>query len=161
MKRVGVVAALVLVACGAVGCSAVGDGTGSEAAAPSTALPSAPSSALEVVQAHVASFNRHDAESMAARVASDFVWLGVAGDEVTVEARGRDALAEGLRSYFASLPSVRSEIEEATVSGSFVAVRERATWIDAGGAERSQVALGVYEVRDGLIQRVWYYPAER
>lgn len=22
-------------------------------------------------------------------------------------------------------------------------------------------ALAVYEVRDGLIQRVWYYPAER
>lgn len=146
MKQVGVVAALVLVGC------AVGEG-GSETGAISPVL--------EVVHEQMDAFNRHDVEAMAAQVAPDFVWLSVDGDEVVVEVRGRMALAEGMRSYFSSLPSVRSEVEAAMVSGSFVTIRERAIWADESGVERSQVALGVYEVRDGLIQRVWYYPAER
>lgn len=114
---------------------------------------------LDLVRAQIDAFNRHDVEAMTARVAQAFVWLSVAGDSVTVEARGRAALAEGMRRYFASLPSARSEIEASTVTGPFVAIRERATWTDGSGRERSQVSLGVYVVRDGLIQRVWYYPA--
>jgi hypothetical protein len=31
-------------------------------------------------------------------------------------------------------------------------------WTGKSG-RRSQAALGVYEVRDGLVKRVWYYPA--
>ena len=114
---------------------------------------------LELVRAQVDAFNRHDVEAMIARVAPDFVWLSVAGDSVTVEARGRGALAEGMRGYFASVPSARSEIEASTVAGPFVAIRERASWTDESGRERSQVSLGVWEVRDGLIRRAWYYPA--
>jgi hypothetical protein len=140
-------AALVLTGCGA-----------SERDAPSEMGAISP--VLGIVREHMEAFNRHDVEAMAARVAPDFVWFGVAGEEVTVEARGRAALADGMRSYFAALPSVRSEIEESVVSGSFVAIRERATWTDASGAQRTQASLGIYEIRDGLIQRVWYYPAE-
>lgn len=148
MKRAGVLAALALIGCG----------TGEESARPNAAETSP---ALEAVHEHMAAFNRHDVEGMVARVARDFVWLSVSGDEVTVEARGRETLAEGMRSYFASLPTVRSEVEENMVSGRFVVVRERATWTSDSGEERTQASLGVYEIDDGLIQRVWYYPAER
>ena len=41
--------------------------------------------------------------------------------------RGREAVRDGMLTYFAENPSFRTEIEEATVSGAFVAVRERAT----------------------------------
>lgn len=143
---VGLCAAFLLVACGP------GDGN--------SRPPSAHTSPeLDIVREQIDAFNRHDVEAMTARVAPDFVWLAVAGDSVTVEARGRDALAEGMRSYFASLPGARSEVEESVVTGPYVAIRERAIWTDRQGEERSRVSLGVYEVRDGLIRRVWYYPA--
>ena len=46
------------------------------------------------------------------------------------------------------------------MSGSFVAIREHVRWQTETG-EKSQAALAVYEVRDGKIRRVWYYPAEK
>jgi hypothetical protein len=149
MKRIGVwTGLLILFACGS-----------DDAGAPPEAA--APSPVVQVVHGQMDAFNRHDVETLAAGVAPDFVWYSVAEDELAVEVRGRAAFTESMRSYFASLPSVRSEVEETLTSGSFVTIRERATWLDGSGVERSQVALAVYEVRDGLIQRVWYYPAER
>ena len=46
------------------------------------------------------------------------------------------------------------------VSGRYVTVRERASWTSKSGEKRSQASLAVYEIRDGLVARVWYYPAE-
>ena len=66
----------------------------------------------------------------------------------------------GMTSYFESTPSARSIIEDSMVSGRYVTVRERASWKTGSGEERSQASVAVYEIRDGLIARVWYYPAE-
>lgn len=148
MKHVGSWATLLLL----VGC---GGGEGDARAEVAADPP-----VLQVVHEQMDAFNRYDVAGMAARVAPDFVWFSVDRDEITEEVRGREALADGMRSYFASLPSVRSEIEEWMVAGNLVTIRERASWTDASGIERSQAALGIYEVRDGLIQRVWYFPAE-
>ncbi len=40
----------------------------------------------------------------------------------------------------------------------FVTVWERAHW-ERGGEPASQSALAVYEIADGHIVRIWYYPA--
>lgn len=120
-----------------------------------------PPSAEAVVRANGAAFNAHDVKALAATVAEDLVWYQIDGDQVTVETRGRAALEQGMTDYFASLPSARSEFESLTVNGAFVAVKERALWKSSSGKDRSQTALAIYEVRDGLIVRVWYYPAQR
>lgn len=86
--------------------------------------------------------------------------VSVQGTSVSVEASGKDALRQGMASYFRSIPSARSTIEDSMISGRYVVVRERASWKDKNGEERSQAAVAVYEVRDGLVARVWYYPAE-
>lgn len=147
MKTIGALAAVIL-----VGCTG---GEGDDGSEIGTMSP-----VLAVVHEQMDAFNRQDVEAMAERVAPDFVWFSVDDDEVRVEARGRAALAEGMRSYFESFPSVRSEAEASVVSGRFAVVRERARWTDESGEERTQVSLGVYEIRNGRIQRVWYYPAE-
>jgi hypothetical protein len=116
--------------------------------------------ALDVVRAQFEAFNDHDVEALTARIAPDFTWWSVSGDSTVLEVRGRDDFRDGMSDYFASLPSVQSSIEGATVTGAYVAVRERVRWSTAEGS-RSQEALAVYEVRNGLIRRVWYYPAQR
>ncbi|MEZ4701363.1 MAG: nuclear transport factor 2 family protein [Rhodothermales bacterium] len=102
-------------------------------------------------------FNAHDVDGMLAYVDDDIQWFSISGDHMDVEARGKAAFRAAMESYFEAIPSARSEIESAVVSGSYVSVRERAYW----GEDQSQVALGVFEVRDGLITRVWYYPASK
>jgi acetyl esterase/lipase len=114
-----------------------------------------------VVRAHAAAFNTHDVDAMIRLVADDIVWYNIKGDEMSVEARGSEALKKGMESYFKSLPSTKSEIHTMFTNGNFVSVRERATWKSKTGEDRSQNALAVYEVVDGKIKRVWYYPVQK
>ena len=115
-------------------------------------------SPLAVVQGQIDAFNRQNAEDMLAWVAPAVEWINVQGGTTSVEVRSREALRDYMATYFEALPTARSTIEDAVVTGEFVAVRERASWTSADGEERSQASLAVYQVRDGLIQRVWYYP---
>ena len=113
---------------------------------------------LAVVRGHVDAFNRHDAEDLLSWVSPAVEWVNVQGSVTSVEVRGREMLRDYMATYFEAQPTVRSEIEDAVVAGDFVAMRERASWTAPDGEERSQASLAVYHVRDGLIQRVWYYP---
>ncbi|MCY1076117.1 nuclear transport factor 2 family protein [Archangium lansingense] len=113
---------------------------------------------LGVVRTLVEAFNRHEPAQMAALVHEDFEYLSVDGKTVSVDAVGREALKQSMTGYFASVRDVESVIEHATVTGPYVAIRERVSWTGKSG-RRSQAALGVYEVREGLVKRVWYYPA--
>ena len=124
-------------------------------------LPAPVNGPEAVVRANLAAFNAKDVDAMTKLVAEDFVWYNVEGDQMSVESRGRDALRKGMESYFKSLPSSRSEMHMLATNGNFVSVRERATWKSKSGEDRSQNALAIYEVVDGLIKRVWYYPVQK
>jgi hypothetical protein len=124
------------------------------------APPETPAEAEAVVRAFVEAYNRHDVAGMLALADTAVVWLSVAGDSVVVEARGAAELARGLEGYFRDVPSAASEVEAVTALGPWVAVRERARWTGEAGP-RAQAALSVYEVRDGRVRRVWYYPVVR
>ncbi len=113
-----------------------------------------------VVRKFAAAFNNHDVAAMTALVADDAQWLSVDGDKLSVETSGKSALATWLTGYFKSCPSCHSEFEAVLVAGRFVTVHERAVW-ESNSGPKMQRSLSVYEVRDGLIRRVWYYPAEK
>ena len=116
--------------------------------------------AIHVVLNQLAAFNRHDPDALADGVSEDFVWFSVTTDATTVESKGREKLREGMRDYLKSFPDVTSTVEGLAVAGPFVSFRETASWTGKKG-KRSQSCLGIYEVHDGLITRVWYYPATR
>jgi hypothetical protein len=117
-------------------------------------------SAAAVVRAYLQAYNAHDIDAVLSFLAPEFVWLSAAGDSLTVEARGSAMVRAQLTDYFRQLPSARSELEALTALGPWVAATERAHWAGSAGP-RSQAALSVYEVRGGLIRRVWYYPSVR
>ena len=112
------------------------------------------------VQGLLDAFNAHDVDRMAAFLTDDVEWLSISGSEIAVEASGKPALREAMAGYFKSVPGARSEIEGSFVSGDYVVVRERAFWRHQG-QERSQSALVVYQLVEGLIARVWYFPVEK
>ena len=115
---------------------------------------------LAIVRDLQRAFNAHDVEAMAANTHTNATWISIVKDSAVVETDGETALRESMTGYFKTIPSARSQIEDAMVSGSYVAIRERAFW-QGKDSEQSQFALGVYQIRDGKIARVWYFPAER
>jgi len=118
-----------------------------------------PDPSLQLVLKMIKAFTAQDPETMSATLADDIGWYAILGDTLTVQAESKEALLTGLRSYFESTPSAHSEVEESFVSGKYVVIRERGYWHE-DGVQRSQSSLAVYEVRNGLIARVWYFPAE-
>lgn len=113
----------------------------------------AESSALEVAERLVDAFNRHDPSAMAELVADDFELYYVDDQgQAALAITGPEALEREMTAYFAANPEVASEIRGRVDGPVYVSFREQIV----GGAS----SLAVYEVRDGEIQRVWYYPAE-
>jgi hypothetical protein len=127
-----------------------------QSALPAVAAPD--TTALAVVRAYFAAYNAHDVDGVIRLLTSDFTWLSLSGDSLSVEARGANAIRSSLVQYFQDFPSAMSEMESATALGPWVTVRERARWQGTAGP-RSQAAISVYEVRAGLLRRVWYFPA--
>ncbi len=119
------------------------------------------SSELQIAVAYVEAYNARDLDAMIALMHEDVEWLSIVGSEVSVFAKGKPDLSKQMEEYLAS-PSVPfSTVEGSVGDGRFVAVREVAHWKNSDGNARSQSALAVYEIVDGLIRRVWYYPATR
>lgn len=118
----------------------------------------APDGPEALVREFVAAYNAHDVDRMLASCAQDVRWMSVSADKLTVETSGTEKLAEAMRTYFRDLPSTRSELRSVLVSGNFVMASEQAMW-ESGGQTRTQCSASVYEVREGKIQAVWYFPA--
>lgn len=114
----------------------------------------------KLVTAFVEAFSKHDVADLVARTHADVEWLSIDGSTVSVETRGQEALAAYLQKYFEGCPSCRSTVEISSVSGNFVAAIETAHW-ESKGEKRSQASLSVYEITDGKIRRVWYYPTAK
>lgn len=108
---------------------------------------------VKVVETFIDAFNDHDVPAMMSLVTEDIELYyqdenGVFG----LASRSAEQLATDMRAYFAHRPTVRSTIDGVIAGPTFVAFREQIV----GG--KSSVA--VYEIRQGLVRRVWYYPAE-
>jgi hypothetical protein len=122
-----------------------------EPATPTPADPLADESAAVVDRQHAA-YNRHDVEAFLATYA-DSVSVQKLGDTVPVV--GKLRLRESTEAWFAEAPGARTEVLERMVLGPFVVDRQRVT---VGSGEPPLDAIGIYEVREGLIRRVWSIP---
>ncbi len=121
-------------------------------------VPTAERAPEDVIREQLRAFNAHDANAMVANLHEDFAWFAVDSDVMTLETKGRGSFFSSMREYFTGVRGARAEIEQIFVAGSFVTARERSYWLQ-GGVELTQASLSIYEIRDGLIYRVWYYPA--
>ena len=121
-------------------------------------VPTSERTPEDVIRAQLDAFNAHSADAMAANLHESFAWFAVDSDVMTLETQGRGPFRESMTQYFRALPSARAQIEQLTVAGNYVTTVERAYWVQ-NGVETSQASLAVYEIRDGFIYRVWYYPA--
>ena len=108
----------------------------------------------------MAAFNAQNSSAMAAFVAEDVEWLSIEGNKIALESQGKSSLITGMDAYFSSCPSCQSALVEAISTPGRISAVEIASWQGEAGA-MSQKAISVYEFSDGLIQRVYYFPAEK
>ena len=95
---------------------------------------------------------------MMALANDDIVWLSVDGDKTDVMTNGAEAMREEMKGYFGPDANPKSAVEILKSHGPFVTTLERAYWM-RDGEENSQASFAVYEVIEGKVRRVWYYPA--
>ncbi len=113
---------------------------------------------VSVIREYVTAFNAKDLDAMTSVVASDIVWMSVAGDSLTDVGRGVDAFRRLIAGYFRVVPSARSELITIDATGPWVTTHERTRWEASPSGVDGQSSLVVYEVRDGLIRHAWFYP---
>jgi len=112
-----------------------------------------------VIVAHVDAFNARDFDAMSRVEHPEIEWIRVLGSDVRVDISGRETLAKILQDYTASTPDVAGALRDWSVNGDYVSVTETATWTAVDGSRKAQSTLTVYQLEDGLIRRVWYYPS--
>ena len=112
----------------------------------------------ELVERFVSAFNQHDVGAMLEFSAPDIRWMSVSGDRISTETSTHAELRDAMAGYFENTPDARAEIRSISESGQFVHTLEQAFWI-SGSTERSQCSMAVYELHDGKLQNVWYFPA--
>lgn len=118
-----------------------------------------PQTPEQVVQDFVSAYNSRDLRCMLSLATEDVEWMNVSGGGLSVETRGREALRDTTESSFRSCPTCQASVEQVRRVGSRVTAVEREIWDTASGA-MSRRSLSVYEFRNGLISRVYYFPAE-
>lgn len=112
-----------------------------------------------IISTYTDAYNDRDIKAMEALMHPEVQWLSVEGSQISVVADGKADLVEQMTDYVASGSATTSKLEGGVSDGPFVAVREVASWTKDDGSIRRQSALAVYEIEDGLVRRVWYYPA--
>jgi hypothetical protein len=119
-----------------------------------------PSSSQQIVSKYVEAYNARDLEGMSALAHPDIEWLNIEESKVSSAANGKVDLMAQMGDYFSSPQVTTSTLSGFSVNGSYVAVTETAHWKTSNGETKQQAAIAVYQLTDGLIRRVWYYPAE-
>ncbi|WP_395374016.1 nuclear transport factor 2 family protein [Marinicella sp. W31] len=115
---------------------------------------------IQVTHQFIKAFNNQNVEQMLVLVSEDITWHYVSGAEVSTETVGKKALAESMRNYFSSCPSCRSKLIRIMATQERISAWEEASW-EADSGRKKQTSLSVYEFKDDLIQRVYYFPTEK
>lgn len=103
-----------------------------------------------VLRAQVDAYNRRDLDafmSVFARNARMYTFPG------KLMFSGRDAIRAVYAKLFARATALRSEVTHRIIQGAFVIDREITTGIPG---EKPHTGVAIYEVRGGLITRVWF-----
>jgi hypothetical protein len=105
-----------------------------------------------VVDRQITAYNAHDLEGFLATY-HDSVAVHHLGDTAAVQ--GKAELRRATQEWFARAPEARNEVLNRMVQGPFVVDHERVTGTPDG---RPLESVGIFEVRDSLIRRVWFIP---
>lgn len=112
---------------------------------------------LKVLQKQVEAFNSKDINSLVRNVTQDFKWYYIGSDSLILEVDGQEKFRTSMESYFNFISEVETVIDDYTVEGNKISFKETVHYQTSAGKEGSASAMAIYEIKDGLIFRVWYF----
>jgi hypothetical protein len=118
-----------------------------------------PAPQQQLIAAYINAYNSRDLEAMAAMIHDDVEWISIEGAKQQVITGSKAQLMEEMAGYFASDSVFGSSAAGWAINGDYISVKETAYW-EQDGEQKSQSAIAVYQLEEGLIRRIWYYPAQ-
>ncbi|NNE69861.1 MAG: SnoaL-like domain-containing protein [Rhodothermales bacterium] len=109
----------------------------------------------DVIETMVEAYAARDLDAMMAVFDPNIEWMSVEGDDITMVATGRPPLRSMMAENLAAYPDASWRVESMHRVGAYVTTTEHATWDGGQSSLRNAV---VYEVRDGLVKRIWFFP---
>jgi hypothetical protein len=106
----------------------------------------------EVIRQYAAAWNAGDLETFLALHSPDVRKHRRVDERFELTTQGREVVREKYQPLFAKTPRVRVEIVALLAQGNIVVCRDRVSRADGPVSHE----LTMYEVRDGLIQNIWY-----
>ena len=113
-----------------------------------------------MIQAYTDAYNQNDLDGMAVMMADDIRWLSVEGTDMPIYANGKVDLVAQMTDYFSRPRLSQSTLSGWGYSGMFTSVVETVGRTNDDGDFLSQSSIAIYQIEDGLIHTVWYFPAQ-
>lgn len=104
----------------------------------------------QIVQRQLDAYDAGDIDAFVATYTED---VEIYDHPATLRMQGRDALRETYGRLFTEAPDLKTHIATRIVRGDFVVDDETVTGVPGGG---TRGAIAIYQVRDGLIAKVWF-----
>ena len=121
-------------------------------------MPSNTNASIEVVEQFIQAFNEHNVGQLLSHTTDTVHWLNISGSKMLIETSSKNELGAAMADYFQTLPDAKATLTQAVSSANYVSTIEKVTW-SHDGEQDSQCSIGVYELKQGKINAVWYYPA--
>lgn len=109
----------------------------------------------DFLESYFVEFNAHDVEGLRQFWADDIQWMDVSGDTPVAIVSSAGDLSEMMVQYFIDHPDVRSTPRQPVTTADSIAFIETAEWT-VQGEVKTQEALAVYQLENGLISKFWY-----
>lgn len=119
---------------------------------------SSPNRAL--IEAYTAAFNMQNVSTMATMMHPDIQWITVTAGSSSVTTDGKTKMVAEMGDYFGGSTKITSTLSGWGINGAFVSAIETASWTSTSGAKKAQSSNVIYQIDDGLIRRVWYFPEQ-
>jgi len=113
-----------------------------------------------IVENYTAAYNAKDAEAMGRLMHDDIQWLTVKDDQISITVQGKSDMVTGLTGYFKGPMTITSTLSGWGINSIYVSVVETASWTSKSGEKRAQSSNALYQIENGLIHRVWYFPEQ-
>jgi hypothetical protein len=104
----------------------------------------------QIVQLQLDAYDAHDIDAFVATYTED---VEIYDHPSTLRMQGHDALRTSYAALFERAPDLKTHITSRITYNDFVIDDETVTGVPGGGTKR---AIAIYQVRDGLIAKVWF-----
>jgi len=139
---------------------AVDNPTAETIAVPVTADKSAAERQVQIIHSYVAAFNAGDTDAMLEMVTDDVQRLTVDGETATKETNSKEELRSAMLDYFNSCSTCKLRLANTFSLGSKVSASEIESFQTRNGPQQ-QKGVSLYEFSGSLIDRIYYFPADK